>query len=197
MNLICSILVPFNSRPHTEVDQKPCTIIRSHDTFNSRPHTEVDALSFQYRNTEKIFQLTTSHGGRHYRRSSRVIRRIFQLTTSHGGRPQIVRQLLLIHVFQLTTSHGGRPAWCPQRWCSRPFNSRPHTEVDNFTISHSISAGSFNSRPHTEVDNNTTLMIGTPTLSTHDLTRRSTQKFLNHQIPRSSFNSRPHTEVDQ
>ena len=56
-----------------------------------------------------------------------------------------------------------------------PFNSRPHEEVDG---KRSWAAGpqqSFNSRPHEEVDSSGNLLpSGTPHLSIHDLTRRST-----------------------
>src|SRR5699024_2372563 len=79
----------------------------------------------------------------------------------------------------------------------RPFNSRPHTEVDNMGLPGVRSRVPFNSRPHTEVDilSHPSLQLQ-GTLSTHDLTRRSTHydEFVKHQ--HYIFNSRPHTEVD-
>ena len=100
----------------------------------------------------------------------------FQLTTSHGGRPS-PRALSRAGdcLFQLTTSHGGRLSILDEHHHSGdPFNSRPHTEVDDLTSAILQSTWPFNSRPHTEVD------------------RRNDGR----QIQTRSFNSRPHTEVD-
>ena len=81
------------------------------------------------------------------------------------------------------------------------FNSRPHKEVDDYTVLDSRARAAFNSRPHKEVDTTrgtwlsleqafqlTTSQGGRPVsgrvpdvphhLSTHDLTRRSTFPFL-------------------
>ena len=57
------------------------------------------------------------------------------------------------------------------------FNSRPHKEVDASAMSFADSVGNFNSRPHKEVDEVTLLDISPLTISTHDLTRRSTAIF--------------------
>ena len=99
--------------------------------------------------------------------------------------------------FQLTTSHGGRLNGKSFPWCQEPFNSRPHTEVDNLdldlywfyapfqlTTSHGGRPGD---APAEEKETN---------LSTHDLTRRSTLILLSPSPQLRSFNSRPHTEVD-
>ena len=56
----------------------------------------------------------------------------------------------------------------------KPFNSRPHTEVDSSSVSRLAGKTPFNSRPHTEVD---------------------LQMIYGIRIT-GSFNSRPHTEVD-
>ena len=77
---------PFNSRPHTEVDERR-RICRSNSVpFNSRPHTEVDYCKRGKCNFYKPFQLTTSHGGRLPFVNRNPAGIIFQLTTSHGGR---------------------------------------------------------------------------------------------------------------
>ena len=120
-------------------------------TFNSRPHKEVDLWkAFEGDgNGLSIHDLT--------RRSTLpcnpfVRPRIFQFTTSQGGR-------LVFRVILLDT---------------KPFNSRPHKEVDLVRMCEKLQEHSFNSRPHKEVD----LSIGVGEekdgLSIHDLTRRST-----------------------
>ena len=122
--------IPFNSRPHTEVDKERLRRRAAYETFNSRPHTEVDIVGMEKLQKKLNFQLTTSHGGRLKEMPGLKNIQTFQLTTSHGGRQDLYRPLHL------------RP----------PFNSRPHTEVDQFLSS-----------------------IGQIVyLSTHDLTRRST-----------------------
>ena len=128
---LLSILLSFNSRPHTEVDCinryiKNTILLSIHDltrrstdikivmqtkeqTFNSRPHTEVDLGQRMWRRHDKTFQFTTSHGGRPDDVDDEDVERVFQFTTSHGGRR------------------------CMEKWWklgSGSFNSRPHTEVD-------------------------------------------------------------------
>ena len=121
--------------------------------FNSRPHTEVDEIVTVRVSSSSTFQLTTSHGGRlvlHQqqdydiylsthdltRRSTILncengILTIFQLTTSHGGRQSVEGSERNHGNFQLTTSHGGRRFYVHgQKNVDVPFNSRPHTEVD-------------------------------------------------------------------
>ena len=124
--------LPFNSRPHEEVDgmtppeQAGHRHLSIHDltrrstcegaetahdeaAFNSRPHEEVDrhALSPVY--CHLAFQFTTSRGGRQTDRGIELTTGDFQFTTSRGGR------LLDIPPY-------------PADPC--PFNSRPHEEVD-------------------------------------------------------------------
>ena len=166
---------PFNSRPHTEVDELADRSAVQAKPFNSRPHTEVDEILMPCKGYHKNFQLTTSHGGR--RHSIRIIIMfvIFQLTTSHGGRLYFCSSCSNFSPFQLTTSHGGRLSVSAQpRHLYRSFNSRPHTEVDTQRNMMLPVRLSFNSRPHTEVDFSAISLY--------------------QQI--HSFNSRPHTEVD-
>ena len=61
-----SAMQTFNSRPHTEVDPDRSFKITVGGPFNSRPHTEVDAAFYRSPRKGSSFQLTTSHGGRHY-----------------------------------------------------------------------------------------------------------------------------------
>ncbi len=76
------------------------------------------------------------------------------------------------------------------------FNSRPHAEVD-YTVSSFFSfRQTFNSRPHAEVDSISFKRRITGSLSTHDLTQRSTSGTENAERQESTFNSRPHAEVD-
>ena len=77
--------------------------------------------------------------------------------------------------FQLTTSHGGRPGRRCSCYGGLPFNSRPHTEVDEDlppelpkTLTFQLTT-SHGGRPSDGIVTSTV-----PDLSTHDLTRRST-----------------------
>ena len=188
----------FNSRPHKEVDIDLTTTynfldISTHDL--TRRSTSYHAL-FLFRCS--IFQLTTSQGGRPTvakqkayneiisthdltRRSTGVAlpasARIiaFQLTTSQGGRPRVYHHHEKPLLFQLTTSQGGR-LW--QRgivYLANYFNSRPHKEVDGESF---------------------WWFIECINISTHDLTRRSTECVWLNFWRRRYFNSRPHKEVD-
>ncbi len=76
--------------------------------------------------------------------------------------------------FQLTTSRRGRRRWKAPFPGRRPFNSRPHAEVDYFCRTYMCCEWTFNSRPHAEVDH--------------------CVRF--HSVLQQSFNSRPHAEVD-
>ena len=146
----------------------------------------------------ELFQLTTSHGGRH------ISDKAFARRASFNSRPH-------------TEVDGIRGCMGKD---SEPFNSRPHTEVDCLHASRSCAVSlTFNSRPHTEVDSfmhsiriidsifqlttshggrraSRGYSINRLELSTHDLTRRSTKVMLRIPAQNTSFNSRPHTEVD-
>ena len=79
------ISVPFNSRPHTEVDPSGSRIPAQLPSFNSRPHTEVDGG----RRKERTMACLSTHDLT--RRSTTFVEQngiscSFQLTTSHGGR---------------------------------------------------------------------------------------------------------------
>ena len=54
------------------------------------------------------------------------------------------------------------------------FNSRPHEEVDDMLRIYLYNTVYFNSRPHEEVDTHYSVGYGGIFISTHDLTRRST-----------------------
>ena len=107
ISTILSITLPFNSRPHTEVDDGSCKCL--------------------YRICLSIHDLT---------RRSTWLRDLymnapsFQFTTSHGGRRDEECTVSDAVVFQFTTSHGGRRLRMDMRLWYTPFNSRPHTEVD-------------------------------------------------------------------
>ena len=78
---------------------------------------------------------------------------IFQLTTSRRGRQLLQIEQTVFMAFQLTTSRRGRLVL--------PLDNRSTHQY-------------FNSRPHEEVDEVTLLDISPLTISTHDLTKRST-----------------------
>ena len=127
-----------------------------------------------------IFQLTTSHGGRHGKRALQI------RFCSFNSRPH--------------TEVDAEALQCSGQ-SGLSFNSRPHTEVDAHRFRPTLRDPSFNSRPHTEVDKNGTIERGRPEtfnsrphtevdddyihpnndghLSTHDLTRRSTANIYN------------------
>ena len=122
--------------------------------FNSRPHEEVDVGGIVECQTSISFQLTTSRGGRP----------IFSGTTAKqaeyfNSRPheevdqKTADSAHLLATFQLTTSRGGRLKCSMHETSFRYFNSRPHEEVDV------VLRGDF---------------LGKSSISTHDLTRRST-----------------------
>ena len=83
-----------------------------------------------------------------------------------------------------------------QGFLRKPFNSRPHKEVDERNARLRGRCYPFNSRPHKEVDDNTESETTTKALSIHDLTRRSTVFLIFYIHIRIPFNSRPHKEVD-
>ena len=97
------------------------------------------------------------------------------------------------------------------------FNSRPHEEVDDWCTSWRNMDWYFNSRPHEEVDRFAPDCATWDTISTHDLTKRSTETYFGCTISgvfqlttsrrgrrllreesrhNCHFNSRPHEEVD-
>ena len=102
-----------------------------------------------------VFQLTTSRGGRRYKSTS--LRRssiVFQLTTSQGGRHLLAVALKMSALY---------------------FNSRPRKEVDRMYFFEKKTYEHFNSRPREEVDSLiSSLLLRYISISTHDLTRRST-----------------------
>ena len=144
--------------------------------FNSRPHMEVDNQHHYAGQFHETFQLTTSHGGRHF-----FVQLIIALVTL-STHDLTWRSTLEQHAdrggadhFQLTTSHGGRQGGSgPQVPRAVPFNSRPHMEVDRFFVRFLLAED----------------------LSTHDLTWRSTRIVLIVATEITTFNSRPHMEVD-
>ena len=82
-------------------------------------------------------------------------------------------------LFQLTTSQGGRQPGNITAWrIAWTFNSRPHKEVDILSLTITEKLSTFNSRPHKEVDMDMGVYQCNQGLSTHDLTRRSTNPFL-------------------
>ena len=77
--------------------------------------------------------------------------------------------------FQLTTSHGGRLIPILVRAQNVPFNSRPHMEVDNCAISSSEISRTFQlTTSHGGRHRTDIIFLKRITLSTHDLTWRST-----------------------
>ena len=159
--------------------------------------TRRSTKTFGRLNGTKVFQLTTSRGGRRDAQDVANAAKAFQLTTSRGGRPVLeVGHALQQEYFnsrpheevdmpsaclgspsspfQLTTSRGGRPYITARLFVICYFNSRPHEEVDSLQ------------QEYLHLNN----------ISTHDLTRRSTYAQIPRTIVKGYFNSRPHEEVD-
>ena len=167
-------LCPFNSRPHKEVDGICRTIqcnkyLSIHDltrrstvpevasyppaSFNSRPHKEVDDIAELKALIDELFQFTTSQGGRLCLLppgcSSRSLS-IHDLT--RRSTLTCWTSISVASFFQFTTSQGGRRLAFSIFFVIRSFNSRPHKEVDQYTVFHRSAPIPFNSRPHKEVD---------------------------------------------
>ena len=146
---------------------------------------------------DTIFQLTTSQGGRPkilYHSSSRMhfnsrprkevdglrgkatgMVFSFQLTTSQGGRPRAAKHCCFC--IYISTHDLTRRSTYDDLQSNKvliDFNSRPHKEVDVDVQNWYCSRLYFNSRPHKEVDNDHKPILKLLRISTHDLTRRST-----------------------
>ena len=121
------------------------------------------------------FQFTTSQGGRLVASYKDAAIMNFQFTTSQGGRLYSGTMGCMVIFFQFTTSQGGRHRTCSKGVLQRPFNSRPHKEVD---------------------DTKQLCSENICDLSIHDLTRRSTTNTHRNRKVVCPFNSRPHKEVD-
>ena len=188
----------FNSRPHEEVDQIPTKPkeyedISTHDltkrsTEAERIPVEDSDISthdltkrstfspFCVRIGHKIFQLTTSRRGRLNYVTSTKPYMVFQLTTSRRGRRQEARKKWLRDTFQLTTSRRGRRSSAPtveRGWVH--FNSRPHEEVDQFFSVAFTSPLAFQLTTSRRGRHQQNARMQTyKSISTHDLTKRST-----------------------
>ena len=152
-NAILILLDYFNSRPRKEVDVIMRSFFSGAVYFNSRPRKEVDIWT-GFLKQLKIFQLTTSQGGRPVKRSPVNTRFIFQLTTSQGGRH--LGHGFYMHCgreFQLTTSQGGRPATQPASGFD--YDISTHDLARRSTMGFDREDDNlyhFNSRPRKEVD---------------------------------------------
>ena len=169
----------FNSRPHEEVDQSVQGHRRMHKHFNSRPHEEVDYRSLCGISQHTQFQLTTSRGGRHLKISSytsyiyfnsrpheevdaaRPVHEPYIFISTHD----LTRRSTdfgsfsyMPYIFQLTTSRGGRqiaPKAFPTVSAFQLTTSRGGRPCISYVISFLAA------------------------ISTHDLTRRSTEPYQN------------------
>ena len=102
-------ILHFNSRPHKEVDAAADSEITLSAYFNSRPHKEVDQTVFADPAVDRIFQFTTSQGGRRPASTGEAVYYYF------NSRPH--KEVDCMHG---SISYG-----------TKHFNSRPHKEVDN------------------------------------------------------------------
>ena len=127
-----------------------------------------------YQIISMLFQLTTSRRGRQPVYCTAIYAFLFQLTTSRRGRLARLHNDNKASIFQLTTSRRGRLL------SPRKFQDIFH----------------FNSRPHEEVDYRCHSCRFLSNISTHDLTKRSTEPIYRSAIYIFNFNSRPHEEVD-
>ena len=104
--------------------------------------------------------------------------RIFQFTTSQGGRRDSTQALTYTEPFQFTTSQGGRHADAghPEKRWSLSIHDLTRRSTGTI-VEHLENLITFNSRPHKEVDQNYAASTYKSDLSIHDLTRRSTRWF--------------------
>ncbi len=167
-------IIPFNSRPHAEVDSCLLFLLLRPDLFQLTTSRRGRLTALVASLVGVNFQLTTSRRGRLADRFGDVYGDIFQLTTSRRGRLGIQNVWKHAYFFQLTTSRRGRLSLILQITKSGSFNSRPHAEVDWFCFS----------------------VVSGIILSTHDLTQRSTDMGAGMEST-DAFNSRPHAEVDK
>ena len=143
------------------------------------------------------FQLTTSRRGRQHLHQPGNCRHGISTHDLTKRSTKSLRDKLVEETFQLTTSRRGRlePTMRLLRLVGN-FNSRPHEEVDGrrtsafiivrtFQLTTSrrgrpiekfvnLKPENFNSRPHEEVDDNRNIRHRLQHISTHDLTKRST-----------------------
>ena len=164
----------FNSRPHEEVDHHGEFIPCAPKAFNSRPHEEVDLA------VTPLSQLAILSIHDLTKRSTGVesASKLFPGLSIHD---LTKRSTLTVERFALRNlSFNSRPheevdsgARSTSGAC-RPFNSRPHEEVDGYRKTHHLPSLSFNSRPHEEVDAPLIAGYTRHKLSIHDLTKRST-----------------------
>ncbi len=172
--LCCITRKPFNSRPHAEVDPW-WTLPTFWGRLSTHDLTQRSTYTVDHNEGSGVFQLTTSRRGR--------------LIPAAAGRRRTI--------FQLTTSRRGRPAVTCKPPGKRPFNSRPHAEVDRKRQYNGCSFTTF--QLTTSRRGRQLLGMGiryAACLSTHDLTQRSTLHSKTAKKPSGSFNSRPHAEVD-
>ena len=167
-----------------------------------------------------IFQLTTSRRGRLNRSNQYDDIQVFQLTTSRRGRQYKVGRLL--QALEYFNSRPHEEVDAEHSEASREgthFNSRPHEEVDItagvnliFQLAFQLTTsrrGRHGNYEHTCAD--FTFQLTTSrrgrrrsatcwrygiVISTHDLTKRSTQELFLAFARIQDFNSRPHEEVD-
>ena len=151
------------------------TLSKNHrPRFNSRPHEEVDVHAHQSLEPIRFRFNSRPHEEVDVLRESAACNTI---VSTHD----LTRRSTIIHysslptvMFQLTTSRGGRPSAAKRKRNVRCFNSRPHEEVDCSVY----------------------CWVCTSSVSTHDLTRRSTLFNIQNGCVQFCFNSRPHEEVD-
>ena len=108
-----------------------------------------------------------------------VQQNLFQFTTSQGGRLLLCLQCCIVPILSIHDLTRRSTRLTPEDQSeARPFNSRPHKEVDPHFPPRNTAFNSFNSRPHKEVDGENGQTSYLHILSIHDLTRRSTPTFL-------------------
>ena len=186
--------------------------------FNSRPHEEVDLAKRPSTIPIIVFQLTTSRRGRRNTIKALLPPSYFNsrpreevdgtnlqveagtIISTHDLTRRSTPSEITIkgsgYIFQLTTSQGGRRVLLCYFLGHFHFNSRPHKEVDRLDVT---VVNYLTISTHDLTRRSTCSKCGrrVPTgISTHDLTRRSTAIYAIIEVAIFYFNSRPHKEVD-
>ncbi len=103
-----AVKIPFNSRPHAEVDLRLSGTMNRYSSFNSRPHAEVDSLVEILPGTRFLSIHDLTQRSTHFHKTNSIPLRSF------NSRPHA--EVDFFHAFILPSV--------------LTFNSRPHAEVD-------------------------------------------------------------------
>ena len=146
-----------------------------------------------------VFQLTTSRGGRRPGNRQRAPHTYFNSQPHEEVDGQLLCDLVCryISTHDLTRRSTEKQYAPEEAWDISTHGLLTRRSTHSSDAARHV-VRYFNSRPHEEVDPFSLMQLGRNSISTHDLTRRSTRfaPFACENV-RKYFNSRPHEEVDR